>query len=244
VRYVGAEGVDNKVPGDVPEGMYLDESGNLAELKNKDVRKFRKEYPWTKGMSDETIRTALAMGADPTGVHPVEGFTDEQNKQLSEYLAKNPSKNITEVGITELDQKIMKSEGYRDQVYKDTEGYDTIGYGHKLTKDEIASGKYADGITQEEAMKLYKEDRVRTSEGFYSKAPWAKQQPEPVKEVLEDMAFNMGPDGLLGFKDTLKYIKAGDYRQAAENIKKSKYYTQVPNRAQANIDKLLALANG
>ena len=38
-------------------------------------------------------------------------------------------------------------EGFRGNIYKDTVGLDTIGYGHKLTPDDLASGSYTSGIS-------------------------------------------------------------------------------------------------
>ena len=49
-------------------------------------------------------------------------------------------------------------EGCELSVYKDLNGFPTIGYGHKLTSEEIADGVYADGITQEQAYDLMTAD--------------------------------------------------------------------------------------
>jgi lysozyme len=45
------------------------------------------------------------------------------------------------------------------------------------------------------------------------------------------MSFEMGVDGLMGFKNTLKMIEQGDYEAAAENMLNSLWAKQTPARA-------------
>lgn len=61
---------------------------------------------------------------------------------------------------------------------------------------------------------------------------WYKDAPFVVKTILINMAFNMGIKGLLGFKNTLNYIRQGNYLQAAANMRKSLWYRQVTTRAE------------
>lgn len=49
-------------------------------------------------------------------------------------------------------------EGCELKIYKDAAGLPTIGIGHLLTKQERVGGKYADGITQDEAYDLLRKD--------------------------------------------------------------------------------------
>lgn len=62
--------------------------------------------------------------------------------------------------------------------------------------------------------------------GWYTEAPFV------VKTVLINMKFNLGLKGLLGFKNTLRYMKEKNYTQAAANMRKSLWYRQVTNRAE------------
>jgi len=51
------------------------------------------------------------------------------------------------------------------------------------------------------------------------------------KAVLLNMSFQLGITGLLKFKNTLAKIEAGDYQGAADNMLKSLWARQTPNRA-------------
>ncbi|MFV0678197.1 hypothetical protein [Variovorax sp. tm] len=46
------------------------------------------------------------------------------------------------------------------------------------------------------------------------------------------MSFQLGVDGLLGFKHTLALIEEGNYTFAADNMLKSKWADQTPARAK------------
>lgn len=61
---------------------------------------------------------------------------------------------------------------------------------------------------------------------------WYKDATFVTKTILINMVFNMGLAGLLTFKNTLSYISAKNYVQAAANMRKSKWYQQVTNRAE------------
>ena len=56
----------------------------------------------------------------------------------------------------ELSDSVKLSEGFRDHVYMDTEGFATIGWGHKLTKED----KFEDGKTysKEELQEVFDKD--------------------------------------------------------------------------------------
>lgn len=51
-------------------------------------------------------------------------------------------------------------------------------------------------------------------------------------EVLVDMAYNLGPDGLLKFVNTLAAVERGDYARAAAGMLASKWAGQVGRRAR------------
>jgi lysozyme len=46
------------------------------------------------------------------------------------------------------------------------------------------------------------------------------------------MAFQLGVDGLLAFKNTLKEVQDGNYFKASEMMLLSKWATQTPERAK------------
>jgi lysozyme len=130
----------------------------------------------------------------------------------------------------ELVERIKKHEGLRLEVYKDTEGYDTIGYGHKLKPGE---DYLRAGITKEQAEALFAKD----FEYHYSAAkriPSFDSHPKPIQDALVDMTYNMGPGWHKTWPGTMNLLEKKDYKGVANSIITSKYARQVKGRAMVN----------
>lgn len=103
----------------------------------------------------------------------------------------------------------------------------TVGYGftHRVTPDSTMSMDAAKRKLEEEILEI---DCT-----LESRIPWYKEEASFVtKTVLINMAFNMGIQGLLKFRNTLRYVKEHNYNQAASNMMKSLWSRQVPRRAK------------
>ena len=120
---------------------------------------------------------------------------------------------------------IKRNEGLRLKPYRCQAGKLTIGYGRNLE---------AKGISIKEAEYLFKNDinivtkQVANRIEFYRKLSYKR------KMVLVDMAFNMGIEGLLGFKKMLTALKSRDFMEAGKELMRSKYAEQVKTRALQN----------
>ncbi|WP_297814374.1 hypothetical protein [uncultured Helicobacter sp.] len=55
------------------------------------------------------------------------------------------------------------------------------------------------------------------------------------KAALVDFDYNVGLGTLKTFKNTLRFFECGDYKQAAENMRKSKWFGQVKRRGVKNL---------
>lgn len=127
--------------------------------------------------------------------------------------------------MDKLSRLLALHEGRVPYAYQDSLGYWTIGIGHLI--DRRKGGKLPDQIIDQ----LFQYDLLEHAAELVRALPWIERL-DPVRQaVLIDMAFNLGVDGLLGFRNTLAYVKAGDYTQAATNMLMSKWATQVKGRA-------------
>ena len=129
-------------------------------------------------------------------------------------------------------------EGFRNKIYIDSEGHPTIGYGHKITQDEMKRGLYGHGISKELADKIYIQDRKRISDRLFNKYPQYKNYPEEVKTALIDTSFNMGESFLDKFKNMKKALDNKNYPEAATQLLDSRYANQVGQRAKDNAMKI------
>lgn len=119
-------------------------------------------------------------------------------------------------------EQLTRDEGLRLKPYYDTVGKLTIGVGRNLTDK---------GISQTEAETMLANDIAEHTAELEQHLPWVVQLDGPRKGVLVNMCFNMGISRLLGFINTLAYIKAGEYAKAADGMLHSKWATQVGPRA-------------
>lgn len=164
---------------------------------------------------------------------------------LSEALFSNPqpsmSTGLAQIGNTAVHNinpidRLAKYEGYRSHVYKDSKGYDTIGYGYKLKDGEQA--KFKNGLSQEAAKNLLQQTYQSHINKFYQQNPNLQNLPNNKRIALEDMAYNMGPSYLQKFPKANQALQAGDYNKAANEFLHSKYANEVGQRAIDNANLL------
>ena len=122
-----------------------------------------------------------------------------------------------------LKESLIRDEGLRLTVYKDTRGILTIGVGRNL-EDR--------GITENEAMKLLENDILQCSADLSLHLEWTNALDEPRREVLINMLFNLGLGGLLKFQKMLDALKQGNYSLAAKEMLDSKWAKQTGARAE------------
>ena len=122
-----------------------------------------------------------------------------------------------------IKEQLVRHEGLRLKPYRCTAGKLTIGIGRNLDDS---------GISQSEAYIMLINDIMNCEKQLQAKIPDIYNGLDEVrKSVLLNMCFNLGINGLLGFKNTLEFIKAGDWERAANNMLVSRWAKQVGRRA-------------
>ena len=133
----------------------------------------------------------------------------------------------------DLQEQLIRDEGVKLFVYDDANdnpvvpGYTLVGH------PTIGIGRALDtrGITMAEALYLNNDDIQAVQNGLLDSLPWLANLDVVRFAALENMAFNLGVNGLLGFTETLAAIKQGNYELAAEDMLQSEWAQQVGERA-------------
>ena len=135
-----------------------------------------------------------------------------------------------------LIENIKAHEGYRREIYKDSVGKPTVGYGFlvsALSPDEIKlNGGKVEPMSKEVADKILNLKVSKLKKRVFQCLPWLESKPQNVQDTLIEMAYQLGLAGLMGFRHTLGCIEAGDYAQAARNLRASLLYRQTPKRVE------------
>lgn len=126
---------------------------------------------------------------------------------------------------TDLRKQLIRDEGVRKYAYRDSLGYWTIGVGRLIDK---AKGG---GLSDEEIEFLLNNDIEDKMTELNKALPWLSNLSEARQGVLLNMSFQLGINGILNFKNTLSLIKQGLYKEASDNMLKSLWAKQTPERA-------------
>ena len=120
-----------------------------------------------------------------------------------------------------VEQLLMKHEGFRKNMYKCSQGFNTIGYGFNLDV----------GISEELSLIMLRHQIVEIRMDCLATFPWYKNLNEVRRAVVLDMVYNLGMSGFKKFKKTIGYLESGDYILAGEEMLDSLWARQVNSRA-------------
>ena len=117
---------------------------------------------------------------------------------------------MTESLLNRIKAQLVRHEGLRLKPYRCTAGKLTIGIGRNLDDR---------GISQKEAYAMLERDILDFEKQLLEEIPDVYNGLDEVRQsVLLNMCFNLGIKGLLGFKNTLDFIGAGDWERTARFI--------------------------
>jgi lysozyme len=149
-----------------------------------------------------------------------------------------------------IQEQLILHEGICLKPYKCSAGKWTIGVGrnlednglyefekkrllgtYELTRQEVIDILQVRHITQEEALYMLDNDiRVIKAE-LKNTYKWFNFLDEVRQKVIIDMRFNLGGTGFAEFKNMIQQIENNNYWKAGEEMKNSKWYSQVKTRA-------------
>lgn len=118
------------------------------------------------------------------------------------------------IDVDRLLEQLKRHEGYRQHPYLDTKGVLTIGIGRNLEHR---------GILSQEAKVLLTNDVNDFDQMLSHRFPVVNNLNPARRNVLVNMAFNMGMKGIASFEKMWAAIGVGDFEQAAEQMLDSKW---------------------
>ena len=132
-----------------------------------------------------------------------------------------------------LKKELVRDEGVVLHAYQDHLGYWTLGVGRLI--DERKGG----GISHEEAMYLLGNDISRVEQELSRRLDWWDGLDDARQRALCNMAFQLGVNGLMQFKNMLRALSEAQWDRARAEALNSLWARQTPNRA-ARVANMLA----
>ena len=126
-----------------------------------------------------------------------------------------------------LVSNIKKHEGFRAEAYLDSLGYPTFGYGSRKIRE-----KYADMNMQDDLKEC-----IDLIEGYIQNEGISLDEFRVC--ILSEMAYQLGFQGVLGFKKMWRAIRDMDYETAAAEMKDSRWFRQTPTRSADLANKMM-----
>ena len=122
--------------------------------------------------------------------------------------------------MDELTKTIIAHEGSNKFSYKDSRGFNTIGVGRCI------DSRCSNGLSVDEISYLLANDLVRCKAELAGKSFYLNQD-DVRKEVLVELVFNIGLEGLETFTTFLSMMSNHGYKDAANDLKSTKWSSEV-----------------
>ena len=141
-----------------------------------------------------------------------------------------------------LREELKLDEGVKYEVYLDHLGLPTCGIGHLIKEDDPEHGlEVGTKIGEERVNELFDEDIEVTLNECTTLYDEFYTFPEEVQHIIANMMFNIGRPRLSKFKKMHAAVLQGDWKEAANQMIDSKWYKQVPNRANRLVNRMKAI---
>lgn len=133
--------------------------------------------------------------------------------------------------FAELEKRVAKDEGFREEAYLDTVGVWTIGYGQTRWSDgsPIFEG---DTITHDDALTWFRAELWQCAVDCQQDYDSFEAHDHVRQEVLVNMRYNLGRAGLAKFKKMNDAVERFDYEGWAREMEDSRWFRQVTARAK------------
>ncbi|PZT48483.1 hypothetical protein B6S12_03915 [Helicobacter valdiviensis] len=134
-------------------------------------------------------------------------------------------------------------EGFSAKSYICPAGFKTIGYGRNLEANPLTKEEEAllinGEVSKELALSWLEKELSKDYELLVSHFSFFKELDYKKQAALVDMVYNLGFRGFLSFKKAISALEQKDYQKAAMELKNSKWFRQVKNRAYEIINLIL-----
>ena len=128
--------------------------------------------------------------------------------------------------ITQLEKDLLRDEGSRSRIYQDSLGFWTIGVGR------LVDPRSQKGLSPDEIKYLLRNDIQEALQDITNESWYQSLETNGQRRAVLNMRFQLGGEGLRKFVRSLKLLEEGKWLEAGQEFRKSKWYSQTPERAE------------
>jgi len=144
--------------------------------------------------------------------------------------------------IEKLREQLKIDEGCVNSVYLDHLNLPTVGIGHLVTEWDDEYGKpVGTEVSEERVNELFDQDVQVTIDECKLLYNNFDELPEEAQQIIANMMFNMGRPRLSRFHKMKRAVDAGDWEEAGNQMKDSRWYDQVTTRAERLVKRMKAI---
>jgi lysozyme len=141
--------------------------------------------------------------------------------------------------IQKLKEELTLDEGCEFKLYNDHLGYKTFGVGHLVTKDDPEyEMEIGEEVSEDRVHECFVNDVEKVIEDCLILYYDFYDLPEEAQLIIANMMFNMGRPRLSKFQKMKRAVDNREWEEASNQMKDSKWYEQVPNRANRLVERM------
>ena len=148
------------------------------------------------------------------------------------------------MNIQQLKSDLTTDEGCKLEIYEDHLGLPTFGIGHLiLESDPEYDQPIGTPVSRERVGECFEKDIQTVLQDCVKLYDDFNEFPEELQLIIANMMFNLGYPRLKKFKKMKEAVDNKDFIKAAREMRDSKWYEQVPLRAERLINRMRGLKN-
>ncbi len=144
--------------------------------------------------------------------------------------------------VGKLRADLELDEGVKHEIYLDHLGLPTFGIGHLVRKEDPEYGwDVGEPVSDDRVAEAFESDIQITIDDCEKLYPDFYELPEEAQLIIANMCFNLGYPRLSKFKGMKRGVDDRDWMAAATEMVDSRWYRQVPNRADRLVTRMRAI---
>jgi lysozyme len=133
---------------------------------------------------------------------------------------------VTEISLDQVEQLLIEEENEVLHAYPDHLGFLTLGVGR------LVDPRKGGGITREESRYLLRNDTAKRLVQCRERFAWFERLDPVRQQVVLCMTFQLGVEGVAGFKRMIAGLKIRDYITASLEMLDSQWRLDTPARCE------------